>query len=75
MAIHYFGVAKQWVDQGKNSEAIEYNRKAIDISPNYVEAYVNLGILLGAYDRNSESINCMVKVAQIEPKDSKAYSK
>ena len=70
--------AKEWYDKGKAEESdkykkIEYFTKAIQINPNYTDAYNNRGAVKDDLKRYSEAIEDYTKAIQIDPNYSKAY--
>ena len=44
------------INLGKKTEALEHFQKAININPNYAEAYSNLGNALGELGKFEEAI-------------------
>ncbi len=55
--------------QSKDEEAIECYRKAIEIDPNNISMYNQLGLSLHAQGKDEEAIECYHKAMKIDPND------
>ena len=55
-------------------KAISCYEKAININPNYVQAYYNLGIIFEKLNNFQESINCYKKAIEIKPNYTRAHN-
>lgn len=53
--------------QGKVQEAIELYKKAIELKPDYPEAWYNLGNCYGKTRRFNEAMDCMNKAISLKP--------
>ncbi len=61
--------------QGKVEEAWQWYRKAIAISPNDPEIYLNLGILYARQQQWNDAIKCYKKSLKIQPHFAEGYRK
>ncbi|MGA3163237.1 MAG: tetratricopeptide repeat protein [Verrucomicrobiota bacterium] len=59
--------------QGRSVEAIEHYQKAIEIKPNYAEAYYNLGRLFAGQGRFAEAIGYYQRALEIKPNLAEAH--
>ena len=57
---------------GKPSEAEAAYRTAIQLDPDHIDAYTNLGILFGGLKRTEEAAACYSKVITLRPKHKEA---
>jgi tetratricopeptide (TPR) repeat protein len=57
----------------KYQDAIEKFEKAIELEPNYVDAYLNLGIILSEIGKYKESIEKFKKVTNLDDSSIEAY--
>ena len=55
-------------------KAIECFEKAIELKPDYAEAYGNMGIVLGIMKRLDEAVKCFEKAIELKPDYADAYS-
>ncbi|MBU0476146.1 MAG: tetratricopeptide repeat protein [Bacteroidetes bacterium] len=69
-----------WFQKGYNAQelgeldnAILYYQKAIELNPNYVDAYYNMGNAYGKNDNADKAIECYQKVIEIAPNYTDAY--
>ena len=53
--------------KGEKLKAVEFYRKAIEIQPDFISAYNNLGVLLYRIDKKEESIDSFKKALEIDP--------
>lgn len=65
--------AKTAADKGKTDEAIDLNRRAIDLNPSHVGAWNNLGALLMARQNYREAMQAFERAADLLPKDPRPY--
>lgn len=72
-AITYFYQGIVFAEQKDWSSAETSFRKAIDLNPNFAEAYSNLGAILGTQGKTAEAISVHQKGISINPNDAKAY--
>jgi hypothetical protein len=61
------GLGRVLRQQGKIDEAMTHYQKALELNPNYAEAYGNLGMALFLKGRLEEAIPNLQKAAQIKP--------
>jgi superkiller protein 3 len=55
------------MNSGRTDEAIDHYQKALQINPNYAEAYNNLGNALFQTGRSNEAIDQYKKALEINP--------
>jgi tetratricopeptide (TPR) repeat protein len=73
-AIHLFkGVS--FADKGQRDQAIKEFTKAIEISPNFVEAYLNRGVSYDIKGQYDQAIEEFAKAIEINPRYAEAYNK
>jgi Flp pilus assembly protein TadD len=73
-ASDYFVLAYKAYDDGDFTLAELHNRKAIELNPQYAEAYNNLGVLLDKDEsRWTEAEECYRKAIELNPQDADAY--
>ena len=53
--------------------AIEYYSKAIEIDPEFAEAYLNLGVALTGTDGEAEAVDCFERALEIKPELARGY--
>ena len=56
------------------SSAKKYYQKAIEIKPNYANAYINLGTVFKELEQTDKAMNCYIKAIEILPSLSYAHS-
>lgn len=71
-AITAFQRAGELFKENKVDEAILEYQKAIELKPDFVEAYMNSGILLFQKMRDEEAEKSMLKALELKPDDPKA---
>ena len=69
-----FGIGEALQNLGKLEEAIEAYNKALDIKPDYAEAYYNMGIALKDQGKLEEAIEAYNKALAIKPDYAEACS-
>lgn len=57
----------------KYEEAIVYFKKAIDLNPDFIEAYYNLGITYEKLDKHKDSVEALKKAIQLDPNRANAH--
>jgi len=62
------------VDQGRFAEAISHFQRAVEIRPDYAEAYYNLGIALDRQGNPVEAMNQYQKALEIKPDYAEAHN-
>jgi superkiller protein 3 len=73
-AEEYFTKATNAQENGFSELAIEYFQKTVEIDPNNVEAYFNMGNANADVKNYHEAIRCFQKVIDMYPGHSKAYN-
>ncbi|MFH1091700.1 MAG: tetratricopeptide repeat protein, partial [Pseudomonadota bacterium] len=64
-AAQYFGRGLSFLDQNQYDQAIEEFKKAVELKPDYAEAYVNIGLCWerkGAFDSAVEAYTQAIKI-------------
>ena len=61
-------------DQGKLDEAVACYRRALELKPDYAEAYNNLGIVLKEQGKLDEAIACFRRALELKPDYAEAHS-
>ncbi|MDR2205125.1 MAG: tetratricopeptide repeat protein [Flavobacteriaceae bacterium] len=69
----WFNKGSEHFSKGEYQEAIECYDKAIDINPDYAEAYNNKGSALGILGKYEEAIECYDKAIELKPDNAEAY--
>ena len=77
--VNYFNIAYSFHEKGDYVKAIENYDKAIELNPNYEQAWNNKGWSLSTIGRHEEAIPCYDKAIEIDPNfalawDSKGWS-
>ena len=72
-AVNYFNIAYSFDEKGEYEKAIENYDIAIDLKPNYEDAWYNKGVNLGKLERHNEAIACYDKALDLNPNDEKAW--
>jgi tetratricopeptide (TPR) repeat protein len=57
----------------KHKEAIVFFRRAIDLNPNFSEAYYNLGITYEELGKHEDSVETLKKAIQLTPENANAH--
>ena len=70
---HYF-LAQVLQDAKQISAAIEAAKRAIELKPDFAEAYNNLGILYADQDKIAEAIQCFEQAIKQRPGYARAYN-
>lgn len=60
-------------EQGRITEAADYYRKAIQLKPDWPDAYLNLGIIYLDQQNYKEATKCMLAYVKLKPGSAKAY--
>lgn len=70
----HFDLANAYYDAGELAKAEARYRRAIALNPDYTEALVNLGSLLGDMGRNDDAVEILEQALAADPEDCKARS-
>lgn len=73
-ATSWFKDASEFAKLGENFKAIECYDKALDINPNYAEAWADKGTVLIRIGKYLEALSCCKKAININPNDSINWS-
>ncbi len=72
--------AEEWFEKGNmamsagyNNVAIRFFKKAIEIDPNYLESYINIGLLYSKEGNTKKAISYYEKAIAIDPDFTKAH--
>ena len=63
----YNDLGNAFDDLGNKDRAIRSYKKAISISPRYIEAYINLGIVSKSLGKKSTAVNAFGEALKIDP--------
>jgi tetratricopeptide (TPR) repeat protein len=66
-AVKELGKGAKAIEAGDRKKAIEHYQRAIEIHPNYVEAYNNLGVQCIKLGRNDRAIMALEKAVELDP--------
>ena len=72
-AVNYFNIAYSFGEKKEHVKAIENYNKAIELNPNYEEAWFNKGFELGKLERHEEAIAYFDKAIELNPTDEEAW--
>ncbi len=61
------------IETKDNNKAIEYYKKAIELNPEFIKPYINLGVTYRELGRHEESINWFQKALKLEPNNGSDY--
>jgi len=70
-AVSFFKDGTKFVGENKPEEAIQAFRKAIELKPDFAEAYMNIGILLFQGQKYDEAENAILKALELKPEEVK----
>lgn len=73
-AQEYYDLAVDVFKEGDNKQAIAYFKKAIEISPDFEDAYESLGVVFGREHEYEQAIDMMEKLRELNPKCLMAYT-
>ncbi|MBW2554707.1 MAG: tetratricopeptide repeat protein, partial [Deltaproteobacteria bacterium] len=72
--------AEEWFEKGNmamsagyNNVAIRFFKKAIEIDPNYLESYINIGLLYNKEGDTKKAISYYEKAIAVDPDFTKAH--
>ncbi|MFP4081517.1 MAG: tetratricopeptide repeat protein [Candidatus Aminicenantes bacterium] len=69
-AISCFKKGTALAEQKKIDEAIQEFRKAVELKPDFAEAYLNLGVLLFNKKKDDEAEKALLKALELKPEES-----
>jgi tetratricopeptide (TPR) repeat protein len=73
-AVYHANLAAAWYGQREYEKAeVEY-RRAVELDPDYDEAYLNLGIVLKHQEKFEEAIEPLDNAVKIRPRDPKPFA-
>ena len=72
-AVKELNKATKLMLKGDYKEAIVFLRKAIDLNPEFSEAYYNLGIAYERLGKHKDAIETLKKTIELSPDNSNAY--
>lgn len=74
-ALHRFKIARMLASHGERDRACEAYLEAIEIEPNFAEAWVNLGILYEQMGEQhaDEALQCLRRGAQLNPSSARSF--
>jgi len=70
-AISSFKKGVKLSKENKPEEAIQTFQKAIELKPDFAEAYMNLGVLLFRQQKNDEAEKALLKALELKPEESR----
>ncbi|MCK4429843.1 MAG: tetratricopeptide repeat protein [Candidatus Aminicenantes bacterium] len=70
-AVSSFKKGVKLAQENKLDEATQTFHKAIDLKPDFAEAYVNIGILLFQQQKDDEAEKALLKALELKPEESK----
>jgi len=63
-AIQFSNLGVAWYERGDYDKAIKYYKRAVELNPDFVEAYNNLGVSYAKQGNYSQAIECYKKAAK-----------
>ena len=63
-AIQFSNLGVAWYEKGDYDKAIEYYKRAVELNPDFVEAYNNLGVSYAKQGNYNQAIECYKKAAK-----------
>lgn len=69
----FFDLGVQHIEKTEYSEAIDAYKKAVQIKPSYVEAYITLGMVSSMLSRYDEAIEAFKKAAKLKPNNAEVF--
>lgn len=73
-AIQFCNLGAAWHEKGDYEKAIDYNKRAIRLNPNYAVAFNNLGVAYAKQGNFSIAVEYYKKATSIEPDYATAYN-
>ncbi len=71
-AFHYMGILH--AQQGMQTEAIEFYRKALAITPDASKIHSDLGVALNNLQQQTEALTAFQRAVETDPEDAEAYN-
>jgi tetratricopeptide (TPR) repeat protein len=72
-------LATSWFEKGEKAfhkiTAIEWYKRAIELNPNFVEAYLKLTEAYKDIDKENIALDCWAKIIEVQPQNFEAYKK
>jgi len=72
-ALAWYGLGIAYANLNRHTDAIEANREALRIQPDYAEAWNNLGVVYAKLKRYTEAIEAKREALRIRPDDANAW--
>ena len=69
-AISYFEKGVKLAGENKLDEAIQTFQRAVELKPDFIEGYLNLGVLLFRRQKDDEAERALLKVLELRPEES-----
>jgi tetratricopeptide (TPR) repeat protein len=69
----HYNIGNAYQREGSRDKAIEHYKRAIDLNPNYADAYVNLGVAYTSRGRMREALELFQTAIDIKPGHPKAH--
>lgn len=68
-AVSFFKKGSKFLEEKKHDEALKAFQKAIELKPDFTEAYLNAGILLFQLKQDVEAEKALLKVLEFQPEN------
>ncbi|MCZ6526944.1 MAG: tetratricopeptide repeat protein [Gammaproteobacteria bacterium] len=68
----HYNLANVLLESGEDDKAEAHYRRALDLDPEQLDAWVNLGVLLCRTDRLTAAVDCFKRAMQVQPESMQA---